>query len=212
VAMPNEKEPAVAHKWEISDRLQVASITVSVVALGVALYAAVSANDATATANRLAASAASASLRLASPVTAAGGRPTYEVSLNLTNQGGGDAQSIKAYIGTLVNIHSVNFVGACPQPLQYYRFSFPLGTTLGVNSPPLSGKAMVPMAVLPRNGTPANSMVLYVSWQDTDGITEADCENLSNTSTVGNLALAPRRLLRYTVAATIPRVSMRTDV
>jgi hypothetical protein len=204
VAMPNEKkttaEPGTARQWGTSDRLQALSVAVSVAALGVALFAAVTANNATSKANQLAANSASGSLRLASPVTArtVHGKSMYEVSLNLTNQGGGDARFIEAYMGTLLDIQNVNFVGTCPQPTRSYPFSFPLGKTLGVNNQ-LAGTAMVPVAVVPFGGTPANSMVLYVSWQDNDGSTETNCENLSNTSTVGNLVTFPQRLLSHPI-------------
>jgi len=45
----------------------------------------------------------------------------------------------------------------------------------------------VPASILPPGGTPTNSMVLYVSWQDTDGGAETNCVNLSNSSKLGNL-------------------------
>jgi hypothetical protein len=47
------------------------------------------------------------------------------------------------------------------------------------------------------NGTPTNSMVLYVSWQNIDSSTETDCENLNNASTVGNLVRVRNRLLSH---------------
>jgi hypothetical protein len=190
--MPDAKGTAAAPSTDpqlkISNRLQVVSIVVSVVALGVAVFAAVSANDAVSKSNQLTASASSASLSLVSLPTARiiSGTSTYEVSLNLTNQGGGDAQYVRASIGTMPNIQTVRFGQSCPQPIQTFPFAFPLGTTLGVDDR-LAGTAKVPMTVVPPDSTPANSMVLYVSWRDDDGSTVLNCENLSNTSTIGNL-------------------------
>jgi hypothetical protein len=199
--MPDEKDSAprmdTAGGSKLSDRLQAVSIVVSLAALALAIFATLSANDATskadqlaAKANQLAASVASAHLVLASPLTAhiAPGTSAYQVSLNLTNQGGGSAQSVKAWVGTLDDIQYVTFVGSCPQPIRSYAFYFPLGKALGVNDR-LAGTANVPAVALPPGDMPTNSMVLYVSWQDNDGSTQTNCVDLSNTSTIGDITV-----------------------
>jgi hypothetical protein len=49
----------------------------------------------------------------------------------------------------------------------------------------------VPKNALPLRGTPTNSMVIYVSWQNNDGSADASCENLSNHRRFGNFVTRP---------------------
>jgi len=183
--------------WKLSDKLQligiVASLAASLAALVLGIFATLSANDATSKANQLAASASSASLLLASPVTAhmLPGTSMYRVSLDLVNQGGGTARLIVASIATVAHIQKVKIASVCPTPVHSYSFIFPLGTALGTNGQQLSGSANVPTSILPPHGTPTNSMVLYVSWQDTDGSAQTNCVSLSNGSHLGNLVRHP---------------------
>jgi hypothetical protein len=186
-AKPGDTRFQLANVW-----LQLVSLVVSLAALGVAIFAALNSDSAASTANRLAAKVASASLRLAAPLherPLSGGR--YEVTLKLTNQGGGDAQAINASLGALANIHNVSFAVTCPPPLTSVPFIFQLGKTLGANDR-LAGTATVLSTDLPAGGRPTDSMALYVSWQNNDGSTTTNCENLSNNSTIGNLLTGHR--------------------
>jgi len=197
VAASGEKElperPGNDRGWKLSDRLQLVAIVVSLAALAAALYATWSANkattranQATARANQLAASANRADLILGSRPSAHLHRPSsYQVSIDLSNQGGGTARSIKAYIGTLGNVRKP-LTNSCPHLERSFLFFFPRGTALGTGRG-LPGTVSVPVDAVPPHGTPTNSMVLYVSWQNTDGTKSVSCLDLSNRTQIGDL-------------------------
>ena len=194
VANSGEKSPAQPNTrrgWERSDIIQAALAVISFAALAVAIIATVLSCDAASKADRLATNLASASLVLPSftylNTTKVGG--TYHVNLTLKNQGGGWASYIKADLGTLHNIANVHISNSCPNPVQSYKVIFS-GTALGASNT-LSGKAMVPASVLPPNGTPVNSMMLRVFWNNADGSRRVSCLNLRNSSRLGNLFMAP---------------------
>ena len=202
---PDDTRFQLANVW-----VQVASVLVSLAALGVAVVAVMNANSATsdanqaaahanraaAQANRLAASVASAHLHLASAnglrEHLLSGGSGYGVTLDLADAGG-TALAVKAWLGTVPDIHRVSFAQGCPKTTHIYYFEFPAGTTLG-SSDTLSGmiKGGVPKDVLPPGGTPTNSMMLYASWQNLDGSKPVNCENLSNEKRIGGLATHPR--------------------
>ena len=168
-------------------KLQLANVVVALAALGVAIFAAVSACSA----NQLAANALSAQPYLApGGLSASPGPSAYRVKLVMANAGGGDAQYVKAWLGTLYNLDGASFVGSCPQPIRAFSFFFPSGTVLGTTDT-LTGHAKVPKNALPLRGTPTNSMVIYVSWQNNDGSTDTSCENLSNHRRFGNFVTRP---------------------
>ena len=211
-AKPDDTRFQLANVW-----IQLAGVLVSLAALGVAVVAVMNANGATshadqaaahanraaaqanraaAQANRLAASVASAHLHLASAhglkAHLLAGGAKYGVTLDLADAGG-TALAIKAWLGTVPDIHRVSFAQGCPKTTHIYYFEFPAGTTLG-SSDTLSGmiKGGVPKDVLPPGGTPTNSMMLYASWQNLDGSKPVNCENLSNEKRIGGLATHPR--------------------
>jgi hypothetical protein len=126
------ERPGKDRGWKLSDRLQLVVIVVSLAALGLALYAALSANNAMTKANQLAASANRADLILGSRLSAhIHGTSSYQVRLNLFNQGGGTAYSISAQIGTLHGVHKL-LTRTCPRLERSFPFSFPLGTALAL--------------------------------------------------------------------------------